>query len=159
MKNTSQYIPLGILYPVSPGFLRFLRMWSEWIFTTMPINHKAKPKEQTRLLWLIAGQSEESHAQLNRTLPSFYGGAWAGATAGSKHHKRLCWPCASHGDRLPPWLWLQTSILPQTLVVPVCVFTMTGTENRTYGLGTGKLGCRYVYLPFCLRKSKSLPFI
>lgn len=97
MKNASQYIPLGILYPVSPGFLRFLRMWSEWIFTTMPINHKAKPKEQTRLLRLIAGQSEESHAQLNRTLPSLYQGSLS----------------RSHGRQQTPQVPVLAMCLPQ----------------------------------------------
>ena len=31
---------LSVLYPVSPGFQKFLRTRSEWMFISMPIKHK-----------------------------------------------------------------------------------------------------------------------
>lgn len=36
-------LPLGILYPLSPGPLRFLRMWSECKFISQPNSHSREP--------------------------------------------------------------------------------------------------------------------
>lgn len=36
-------LPRGIWYPVSPGFLKFLKTWSEWMFITIPVKNMNKP--------------------------------------------------------------------------------------------------------------------
>lgn len=45
-------LPLGILYPVSPGFLKFLSTWSEWMLMIIPVTNISAPDGTDKTLYL-----------------------------------------------------------------------------------------------------------
>ena len=54
------YLPRGITYPVSPGFLKFRRIWSECMLIAIPTRNMTMPEEKVEkyIISITMGQLE-----------------------------------------------------------------------------------------------------